>query len=158
MRPQVDIKYEYAVDVDTRQDLNLTMDITVAMKCEHLGADYIDSAGKSLDSTPYLTMEPAHFQLSPNQEEWAEYVAPVPPALRAHCLCWFWLCLAAASVKPQLNPLLPETRSLARRAQHSLLVVFRSKFRAIKADEGSRGLDSLNRFLHGSMREPMPAA
>ena len=72
--------YDYAVDVDLRQDLNLTMDLTVAMKCEHLGADYIDSAGQSMDSTPHLKMEPAHFQLSPNQQEWAEcaYPPPVP--------------------------------------------------------------------------------
>lgn len=28
----------------------------------------------------------------------------------------------------------------------------------LKKAEGSRGMDSLNRFLHGSMREPMPTA
>lgn len=98
------IRYKYSVDKDKRSDMNLTMDITIAMNCEHLGADYIDISGGSTDAGLYLAMEPAHFELSPNQLEWVQ------------------------------------------------------AFAKIKEQEGSRGVDSLQRFLHGSMREPMPEA
>lgn len=101
---EISIKYDFAVDKDMRRDLNMTLDITVAMKCDYLGADYIDISGNSYDTTKNLLMEPAHFELSPNQREWVDI------------------------------------------------------FAATKMEEGSRGLDSLNRFLHGSVREPMPEA
>jgi len=84
--------------------MNLTLDITVAMKCEMLGVDYVDVSGASKDAGQIMTMEKAHFELSPNQQEWVE------------------------------------------------------KWANLKKQEGSRGLDSLNRFLHGSLREPMPTA
>ncbi|EGD72707.1 hypothetical protein PTSG_04435 [Salpingoeca rosetta] len=98
------IKYDYFVDTDLRRDMNMTVDMTVAMQCDHIGADYINLSGESTDGSKYLKLEPAHFELSPNQLEWLEAWAKV------------------------------------------------------KSEEGSRGLDSLSRFLHGSMREPMPTA
>ena len=73
--------------------MNLTMDLTVAMACEcelsflsevalhqdqplphvlDLGVDYIDVSGTSTDVTEHMAVEPAHFELSPNQQEWLE--------------------------------------------------------------------------------------
>lgn len=37
-----------------------------------LGIDYIDVSGASRDAGREVTMEPAHFELSPNQLEWVE--------------------------------------------------------------------------------------
>eukprot|EP00056_Hartaetosiga_gracilis_P002507 m.54275 g.54275 ORF g.54275 m.54275 type:complete len:402 (+) comp11082_c0_seq1:116-1321(+) len=98
------IRYEYGVDDDLRRDMNLTLDITIAMNCEYLGADYVDASGSSIDAMQFMKKEAAHFELSPNQLDWVE------------------------------------------------------KWQQVKEEEGSKGLDSLNRFLHGSMREPMPTA
>eukprot|EP01147_Barroeca_monosierra_P011206 gene11207-3262_t len=98
------IKYDYSVDTDLKRDMNLTLDITVAMDCKYIGADYINLSGGSTDGAKHLTFDAAHFELSPNQLEWVEN----------------WT----------------KTKEL----------------------EGSRGLDSLSRFLHGSTRGPMPTA
>lgn len=73
----------------------LTLDLTIKMQCQYLGADYIDVAGNSSDAAAnFLKLEPAHFELAPNQKVWADKVAK------------------------------------------------------LKAADGSRGLDSLQRFLH----------
>ena len=101
----VDVKYDYKVDSDLKRPMFLTLDLTVAMSCDHIGGDYIDVAGNSTDmATQYLKMDPANFELAPNQAEWAHQVAEV------------------------------------------------------KAREGAHGLDSLQRFLHGGIRQEMPDA
>ncbi|EDQ89053.1 uncharacterized protein MONBRDRAFT_32503 [Monosiga brevicollis MX1] len=100
----VDVVYEYAVDTDLDPHMNLTVDMTIAMPCENFGVDYIDVSGRSTDALQFMAVEPAHFKLSPNQQEWLDQWAEV------------------------------------------------------KAQEGSKGLDSLHRFLYGSKREPMPTA
>ena len=101
----VDIEYDYSVDTDlTHRELVLHVDVTVATACEHLGADYVDVTQRLTESQRHLELEPAHFELSPNQEEWFE------------------------------------------------------QWHADKERESEQGLDSLNRFLHGTMREPMPPA
>lgn len=101
----VDVKYDYKVDSDLHRQMFLTVDMTVAMSCEHIGGDYIDVAGNSTDmAAQYLKMDQAHFELAPNQLEWAQKVA------------------------------------------------------ATKALEGANGLDSLQRFLHGGIRQEMPEA
>lgn len=100
----VDVFYEYKVDLDMKSGLNLTLDLTVAMPCAFIGADYIDVAGKSHDATLWFKPEPARFELAENQLEWL------------------------------------------RRTE------------AQREVDGTHGLDSLQRFLHGAVREPMPAA
>jgi len=67
----LDIKYEFKVDTEMVKVMYLTLDLTINMKCDYLGADYIDVAGNSTDvMSKYLQMEAAHFELAPNQAKW----------------------------------------------------------------------------------------
>eukprot|EP00037_Helgoeca_nana_P002798 m.36183 g.36183 ORF g.36183 m.36183 type:complete len:363 (+) comp12843_c0_seq1:304-1392(+) len=101
-----EVRYEYEVDREFQRNMNMRLDITVAMKCGYLGADYVDVSGNSSDETTRgLVMEPSHFDLAPNQKEWL------------------------------------------------------AKFQESKKSMGSRGLDSLQRFLTiDPMSTLMPAA
>ena len=63
-----EIKYEYSVDTDMDSKLLLTVDMTVAMSCDYLGADIIDLAGESKQLTTTMKLEPAYFELS--EYEW----------------------------------------------------------------------------------------
>eukprot|EP00035_Acanthoeca_spectabilis_P015737 m.316274 g.316274 ORF g.316274 m.316274 type:complete len:365 (+) comp16422_c2_seq1:1843-2937(+) len=66
-----EVRYEYEVDREFKRDMKMWLDITVAMKCGHLGADYVDVAGNSSDETTRgLVMESSHFDLAPNQKAW----------------------------------------------------------------------------------------
>eukprot|EP00041_Stephanoeca_diplocostata_P018585 m.389852 g.389852 ORF g.389852 m.389852 type:complete len:367 (+) comp21055_c0_seq1:170-1270(+) len=67
----VDVKYHYAVDKDFRREMRMTLDITIAMKCAFLGADFINLSGASMDMTKeHLQMEPTHFELEAPQQTW----------------------------------------------------------------------------------------
>ena len=59
-----EIRYKYSVDIDMDAQLLLTLDITVAMPCKHLGADLIDNAGESKQLNSVLEMETVDFELS----------------------------------------------------------------------------------------------
>lgn len=59
-----EIRYKYSVDVDMDAQLLLTLDITVAMPCKHLGADLIDHAGDSKQLNDAVKMESVSFELS----------------------------------------------------------------------------------------------
>ncbi|XP_043914841.1 endoplasmic reticulum-Golgi intermediate compartment protein 2-like isoform X2 [Protopterus annectens] len=64
------IKYEYAVDTDMMSKLLINVDITVAMKCNTIGADVVDLAETLVASSDELHYEPVHFELSPEQKLW----------------------------------------------------------------------------------------
>ena len=57
-------RYKYSVDMDMDAQLLITMDITVAMQCRHLGADLIDHAGESRQLNDVVRMESVSFELS----------------------------------------------------------------------------------------------
>lgn len=63
------MKYEYSVDIDILSKLEFEVDLTVAMSCDHLGADIVDLAGESVPSS-FLTMTHTTFDLTPEQEKW----------------------------------------------------------------------------------------
>lgn len=65
-----DITYHYSVDTDMTARLKLFVDVTVAMPCEYLGADVIDSAGESRMLKEDFQKDPATFGLTPSQEQW----------------------------------------------------------------------------------------
>ncbi|MED6253472.1 Endoplasmic reticulum-Golgi intermediate compartment protein 2 [Ataeniobius toweri] len=44
------MKYEYEVDKDFSSKLRINVDITVAMKCQHVGADILDLAETMITS------------------------------------------------------------------------------------------------------------
>ncbi|KAH0616511.1 hypothetical protein JD844_027662 [Phrynosoma platyrhinos] len=64
------MKYEYEVDKDFTSKLRINIDITVAMKCQYIGADVLDLAETMVASADGLTYEPVIFELSPLQREW----------------------------------------------------------------------------------------
>lgn len=64
------MKYEYEVDKDFSSKLRINIDITVAMKCQYIGADVLDLAETMVASADGLVYEPVMFDLSPQQKEW----------------------------------------------------------------------------------------
>ncbi|XP_077630717.1 endoplasmic reticulum-Golgi intermediate compartment protein 2 isoform X2 [Crocuta crocuta] len=64
------MKYEYEVDKDFSSKLRINIDITVAMKCQYVGADVLDLAETMVASADGLVYEPVIFDLSPQQREW----------------------------------------------------------------------------------------
>lgn len=67
---RTDIKYEYSVDTDLGKQLKLSFDITVAMRCEYLGADVVDLAGESRSLVSKIQKDPTLFELSEAQQKW----------------------------------------------------------------------------------------
>lgn len=64
-----EIKFKYSVDTDMDSPMLITLDMTVAMPCEYLGADVVDLAGDSTSIMPYMKMEPALFEMSDVQSQ-----------------------------------------------------------------------------------------
>ncbi|XP_027899139.1 endoplasmic reticulum-Golgi intermediate compartment protein 2-like isoform X1 [Xiphophorus couchianus] len=63
------MKYDYEVDKDFSSKLRINVDVTVAMKCQHVGADILDLAETMITSNG-LQYEPVIFELSPQQRLW----------------------------------------------------------------------------------------
>ena len=55
--------YRYTVDTEMDEQLLITLDITVAMACRHLGADLIDHAGESQQLNSIIKMDSVSFEL-----------------------------------------------------------------------------------------------
>ncbi|XP_057273780.1 endoplasmic reticulum-Golgi intermediate compartment protein 2 isoform X1 [Pezoporus wallicus] len=64
------MKYEYEVDKDFTSKLRINIDITVAMRCQYVGADVLDLAETMVASADGLIYEPVVFDLTPQQKEW----------------------------------------------------------------------------------------
>lgn len=64
-----EIKFKYSVDTDMNSKLLITLDMTIAMPCDFLGADIVDLAGDSTSIVPHMKMDPAIFELSEIQEQ-----------------------------------------------------------------------------------------
>nr|AAH81060.1 MGC81917 protein [Xenopus laevis] len=52
------MKYEYEVDKDFTSKIRLNIDITVAMKCQYVGADVLDLAETMVTSAQGLAYQP----------------------------------------------------------------------------------------------------
>uniref|UniRef100_A0A8D1R122 Endoplasmic reticulum-Golgi intermediate compartment protein n=1 Tax=Sus scrofa TaxID=9823 RepID=A0A8D1R122_PIG len=76
------MKYEYEVDKDFSSKLRINIDITVAMKCQYVGADVLDLAETMVASTDGLVYEPAIFDLSPQQKEWQRMLQRIQSRLQ----------------------------------------------------------------------------
>ncbi|XP_056272771.1 endoplasmic reticulum-Golgi intermediate compartment protein 2 [Pseudoliparis swirei] len=63
------MKYEYEVDKDFSSKLRINVDITVAMRCQYIGADVLDLA-ENMVASDGLKYEAVHFELSPEQRLW----------------------------------------------------------------------------------------
>ncbi|XP_075886125.1 endoplasmic reticulum-Golgi intermediate compartment protein 2-like [Nelusetta ayraudi] len=75
------MKYEYEVDKDFSSKLKINIDITVAMKCQHVGADILDLAETMITSSG-LQYEPTIFELTPQQRMWQRTLAVIQSRLK----------------------------------------------------------------------------
>ncbi|XP_041472003.1 endoplasmic reticulum-Golgi intermediate compartment protein 2-like [Lytechinus variegatus] len=77
------MKYSYDVDNDFNTKLQINIDITVAMKCDYIGADVLDSAGDSamFKFSGRLKEEPTTFEMTPEQKSWHRTLQTVRKAL-----------------------------------------------------------------------------
>ncbi|XP_041111078.1 endoplasmic reticulum-Golgi intermediate compartment protein 2-like isoform X2 [Polyodon spathula] len=76
------MKYEYEVDKDFSSKLRLNIDITVAMRCQYIGADVLDLAETMVAASDDLTYEPVNFDLSPLQRIWQRTLLHIQSRLR----------------------------------------------------------------------------
>ncbi|KAI9543120.1 Endoplasmic reticulum-Golgi intermediate compartment protein 2 [Dissostichus eleginoides] len=75
------MKYEYEVDKDYSSKLRINLDITAAMKCQHVGADILDLAETMITSNG-LQYEPVIFDLTPHQRMWQRTLLLIQNRLR----------------------------------------------------------------------------
>ncbi|XP_051968692.1 endoplasmic reticulum-Golgi intermediate compartment protein 2 [Xyrauchen texanus] len=75
------MKYEYEVDADFSSKLKIKIDITVAMKCERVGADVLDISGAVVASKE-LKYEPVNFESTPQQKVWYQILQQIQSRLR----------------------------------------------------------------------------
>lgn len=75
------MKYEYEVDKDFTSKLRINVDITVAMKCQYIGADVLDLA-ETMVASDGLEYQPVNFELSPQQKLWQFTLLHIQERLR----------------------------------------------------------------------------
>ncbi|KAL5006854.1 hypothetical protein ScPMuIL_015660 [Solemya velum] len=68
------IKFQYGVDTHMDAKLRMNIDITVAMRCDLIGADVLDVTGQDAHSFGTLEMDNTYFQLSEKQQSYHEMV------------------------------------------------------------------------------------
>ncbi|CAN2390400.1 ERGIC and golgi 2, partial [Pristimantis euphronides] len=76
------MRYDYEVDKDFTSKLRLNIDITVAMKCQYVGADVLDLAETMVTSAEGLVYEPVVFDLSPRQRQWQRMLQQIQNRLQ----------------------------------------------------------------------------
>uniref|UniRef100_A0A8D3CGZ2 Endoplasmic reticulum-Golgi intermediate compartment protein n=1 Tax=Scophthalmus maximus TaxID=52904 RepID=A0A8D3CGZ2_SCOMX len=75
------MRYEYEVDKDFSSKLRINVDITVAMRCQYIGADVLDLA-ETMVASDGLKYEPVNFELSPEQRLWHMTLLHIQERLR----------------------------------------------------------------------------
>ncbi|CAG5958174.1 endoplasmic reticulum-Golgi intermediate compartment protein 2-like [Menidia menidia] len=75
------MKYEYEVDKDFSSKLRINVDITVAMRCQYIGADVLDLA-ETMVASDGLKYEPVDFELPPEQRLWHMTLMHIQERLR----------------------------------------------------------------------------
>lgn len=87
------LEYSYEVDFDYLSKLKLNVDITVASKCESIGADVLDTTSNLLSHQP-LNMTDTWFELSGQQQLHFESISQINHHIRdnyhaLHAALWF---------------------------------------------------------------------
>ncbi|KAA8590244.1 endoplasmic reticulum-Golgi intermediate compartment protein 2 [Etheostoma spectabile] len=75
------MKYEYEVDKDFSSKLRINVDITVAMRCQYIGADVLDLA-ENMVASDGLKYIPVNFELSPERRLWHMTLLHIQERLR----------------------------------------------------------------------------
>lgn len=76
------MRYDYEVDKDFTSKLRLNIDITVAMRCQYIGADVLDLAETMVTSSEGLVYEPVLFDLTPQQRQWQRMLQQIQNRLQ----------------------------------------------------------------------------
>ncbi|XP_042352691.1 endoplasmic reticulum-Golgi intermediate compartment protein 2-like [Plectropomus leopardus] len=99
------MKYEYEVDKDFSSKLRINVDMTVAMRCQYIGADVLDLA-ENMVASDGLQYEPVNFELSPEQRLWHMTLLHIQERLRVEHALQDVLFKAAIKGAP---PALPQS-------------------------------------------------
>lgn len=88
-----ELQFDYDVDTNLTRKIKINIDMTIAMKCAHMGADVLDQTGEDVFSFGKLKEDPAYFELSPKQQEYMDMTQQVNEYLRQeyhaiHKLLW----------------------------------------------------------------------
>ncbi|XP_059192018.1 endoplasmic reticulum-Golgi intermediate compartment protein 2-like [Centropristis striata] len=75
------MKYEYEVDKDFSSKLRINVDMTVAMRCQYIGADVLDLA-ENMVASDGLKYEPVSFELPPERRLWHMTLLHIQERLR----------------------------------------------------------------------------
>lgn len=75
------MRYEYEVDKDFSSKMRLNVDVTVAMRCQYIGADVLDLA-ETMVASDGLKYEAVHYELSPQQRLWQMTLLHIQERLR----------------------------------------------------------------------------
>jgi hypothetical protein len=89
-----EVKYAYEVDVDHHSKLKLNIDMTVAMSCNSIGADVMDSTSRDILTDQKIQMTETWFELSPNQKHTHQHITNLYSKIRndyhaLHSSLWF---------------------------------------------------------------------
>nr|XP_020469783.1 endoplasmic reticulum-Golgi intermediate compartment protein 2-like [Monopterus albus] len=97
------MRYEYEVDRDFSSKLRINVDITVAMRCQYIGADVLDLADTMVTSDG-LNYDPVNFELSPQQRLWHMTLLHIQERLRVEHSLQDVLFKAAIKGVPPAQP------------------------------------------------------
>ncbi|KAL4225626.1 Endoplasmic reticulum-Golgi intermediate compartment protein 2 [Mactra antiquata] len=76
------LKFDYEVDTEVEGKIKINVDITVAMRCDFIGADVLDQTGQDAYSFGSLEMEDAYYELSQKQKRYHEITLQVNRYMR----------------------------------------------------------------------------
>ncbi|XP_053384719.1 endoplasmic reticulum-Golgi intermediate compartment protein 2-like isoform X2 [Mercenaria mercenaria] len=76
------LKFDYDVDTEVDGKIKINVDMTVAMRCEHIGADVLDQTGQDTHSFGTLKMDNTHYELSPRQQQYHSITQQVNQYMR----------------------------------------------------------------------------
>ncbi|XP_014676767.1 PREDICTED: endoplasmic reticulum-Golgi intermediate compartment protein 2-like, partial [Priapulus caudatus] len=88
-----EMRYDYEVDGDFSSKLNISVDITVASRCEMIGADILDLTYQNAASFGRLKEELTYFELSKNQRAYWDMIRSINGYIKeeyhaVHKLLW----------------------------------------------------------------------
>ncbi|GFS17984.1 endoplasmic reticulum-Golgi intermediate compartment protein 2-like, partial [Elysia marginata] len=69
-----ELEFDYVVDTNYTGKVKLNIDMTVAMKCYHVGADVLDQTGQDVLGFGFLQEEEVYWELSPKQQQYQQMV------------------------------------------------------------------------------------
>jgi hypothetical protein len=69
-----ELQFEYRVDTNYSGKVRLNIDMTVAMKCHHIGADVLDQTGQDVYGFGQLQEDPVFWELSQEQEKHRAFI------------------------------------------------------------------------------------